>query len=80
MVGFQQAPCSAVSATEFHYAAVHLSKHRRTIHENKENDDASQTLRPLLPTVQSRVRKGATIQERFQALHKANPHVYRALR
>lgn len=35
---------------------------------------------PLSPTVQPKVRKGATIQERFQAFDAANPHVYRALR
>jgi hypothetical protein len=35
---------------------------------------------PLSPTVQPKVPKGATIQERFLAFHRANPHVYRALR
>lgn len=39
---------------------------------------------PLLPelqqTTQPKVAKEATIQERFEAFHEANPHVYRAFR
>lgn len=35
---------------------------------------------PLPPVVQPDMPSGATIQERFEAFHGANPHVYAALR
>ncbi len=42
------------------------------------------TLQPPLfdlpPTVQSKVAREATIQQRFEAFHRANPAVYGALR
>lgn len=43
------------------------------------------TLQPTLleglqQTTQPQVSKEATIQERFEAFHRANPHVYAALR
>lgn len=34
----------------------------------------------LQQTTQPKVSKEATIQERFEAFHKSNPHVYTALR
>lgn len=37
-------------------------------------------LEGLQPTVQPKVAKEATIQERFEAFEAANPHVYVALR
>ena len=35
--------------------------------------------RDLLPTVATGRREGETIQQAFDAFHKANPHVYRLL-
>ncbi len=32
------------------------------------------------PLIQPETRKGASIEERFQAFHRANPQVYRAMR
>lgn len=34
----------------------------------------------LVKTKKPKVSKGATIQQRFEAFHSANPHVYAALR
>lgn len=35
---------------------------------------------PILPTVIPSFKRDASIQERFEAFHQANPHVYEALR
>lgn len=38
------------------------------------------TLFELQPTTQPKCAREATIQERFESFHRANPHVYAALR
>lgn len=38
------------------------------------------TPEPIAPTVRTNHARGATLEEQFEAFHRANPHVYQALR
>ena len=62
-----------------------MNRYRPMVHQKDgAGGDASAQLHlfpeHIAPTVRPAVDQGASIEERFEAFHRANPHVYEALK